>query len=383
MALDISTLLVMNTVNLLVMASTLPIIMGRKLSPAAASARTALIVQALGWFAIILSSVWKDQWPDRLLTTLFFVGAGISQLLIFRALQGWLGPRRGQPLLWVLAVLTPLGYAITFPSYPVRVGLSNLMFAMQLLVVCQATLRPSSQLGGNWRWVIFFCTLTMASLTATRGVLGAFFTELYPTFRAPNPVNILAVIATNVTLVMGNLAILVAWREEAEALLREQAYTDNLTGLQNRHGWEERAPTLLAQAQRYGTPLALLMLDLDHFKRINDLQGHEVGDAVLRMFGGVLRDSRRSSDLVARIGGEEFALLLPNTDQAAAMQLERRLRRALQDAYADQPAHTVDFSAGLALLRPDDATLTRLMVRADQSLYKAKSLGRARLCVAD
>lgn len=383
MTLDVGTLLVINAANLLLMASTLPIIMGRRLSPAAASARAALIVHATGWIAIIVSSLWKDQWPDLVLSTLSMTCTGVSQALMFRALQGWLGPRRGQRLLWVLVVLTPLGYALSFQHYAIRVGWANLLVALELLVVCQATLRPTTREVGNWRWVIFACTLVMAGFTAARGVMGFFFTELYPTFRTPHPVNVLALLATNITLVLGNLAVLVAWREEAEAQLREQAYTDHLTGLYNRHGWEERAPALFAQALRYNTPLALLMLDLDHFKRINDLHGHDVGDAVLRLFGGVLRDNRRGGDLVARIGGEEFVLLLPQSDHAAAVKLDRRLRRALESACAEQPLLAVDFSAGLALLRPDDATLSHLMVRADNGLYQAKNQGRGRLCAMD
>lgn len=383
MTLDIRTLLAVNAANLLLMASTLPFIMGRRLSPAAAHARASLVVQALGWVAIILSGVWIHQWPDPVLSTLSIACTSAGQWLAFQALQGWLGPRRGRTLLLSVVVLTPIGYALTFHSYPIRVGWSNLMLALQLLIVCQATLRPVSQLGGAWRWVIFGCTLTMAAFTAARGVMGAFFTELYPSFQAPHPVNLMAMLAANVTLVLGNLAVLVAWHEEAEAQLREQAHTDGLTGLLNRHGWDERAPTLFDQARRHANPLALIMLDLDYFKHINDTQGHEVGDQVLRMLGGVLQKNRRSSDLAARLGGEEFALLLPQTDKTAAFLFEQRLRQALQDAGQSQPQLAVNYSAGLAMLRESDDALSTLMVRADGGLYQAKHQGRGCLVVVD
>lgn len=103
-------------------------------------------------------------------------------------------------------------------------------------------------------------------------------------------------LAANVTLVLAMVATLVAWREEAEAQLRDQAYADALTDLANRHGWGERAPVLFDHTRRHNHPLALIMLDLDHFKRINDTQGHETGDQVLR-------ENRRTSDLAARLGG--------------------------------------------------------------------------------
>lgn len=383
MTLDIRTLLVVNAANLLLMASILPFIMGRQVSPAAAHARASLVMQALGWLAIILAGFWIHQWPDHLLSTVSMACLSASQWLVFQALQGWLGPRRGQALLLWVAWLTPLGYALTFQSYPIRVGWSNLMLALQLLIVCQAALRPASGLGGAWRWVAFGCALTMAVFTAARGVMGAFFTELYPTFQAPSPVNLMAMLAANVTLVLGNLALLVAWHEEAEAQLREQAQTDGLTGLLNRHGWDERAPALYDQARRHANPLALILLDLDHFKRINDTLGHEAGDQVLKMLGGVLRKNRRSSDLAVRLGGEEFALLLPQTDQAAALLFEQRLRQALRDAGSAQPQLAVNYSAGLSLLEPTDDTLASFMARADAALYRAKHQGRGCMVLAD
>lgn len=382
MSLDVHTLLVINAANLLLMAFTLPFIMGRQLSPAAANARNSLMVQALGWVAMILSNLWWEQWPDRLLSTLSIACFSAGQWLMFQAMQGWLGPRRGETLMRAVAVLTPIGYALTFHSYPVRVGWSNLMLALQLLIVCQATLRPASELGGAWRWVVGGCTLTMAAFTVARGLLGGFYTELYPSFETPHPINLMAMLATNVTLVLGTLAVLVAWREEAEAQLREQAHTDSLTGLLNRHGWDERAPALFDQARRHGNPLAVIILDLDHFKPINDTYGHEVGDQVLRLVGGVLQQSRRSSDLAARVGGEEFVLLLPQTDKAAALLFEQRLRQALRESGQTRPALAVNYSAGLAMLQEADDTLARLMVRADGAMYQAKHQGRGRLVAA-
>jgi diguanylate cyclase (GGDEF)-like protein len=298
---------------------------------------------------------------------------------MFRALQGWLGPRHGKWLMLALAVLAPLGYALTFDSYPLRVGWSNALLALQLLLVCNATLRPASDLGGGWRWVIFLCTLVMAGFTATRGVLGAFYTQDYPSFSTPHPVNVLALLATNVSLVLVNLAVLVAWREEAESKLRSHAYTDALTGLYNRHHWELRAPAVFDEARRHGNALSLLALDLDYFKRINDTGGHEMGDKVLSLFGRTILENLRSSDLAARIGGEEFVILLPQTDIQAARQFQSRLRIALQQACERDPSLKVDFSAGLANLRQFDTALTSFLARADQALYRAKELGRGRL----
>lgn len=382
MPLDIDTLLVINAANLLVTAAALPVIMGRQLSPAASNARASLMVQAGAWVAMLLSGLWPNQWPDQLLSTLSIACASISQWLMFRALQGWLGPRWGAHLLTVLVILTPVGYAATFDSYPLRVGWANGLLALQLLIVGAATLRPRSALGGNWRWVMLACTWTMAGFTASRGILGAWFTELYPTFTTPHPINVWAMVAANVALVLGNVAVLVAWREEAEAELLEHAFTDSLTGLLNQHGWEGRGPALFDQARRHQTPLALIVLDLDHFKRLNDTLGHNTGNQVLHIVGRVLQANRRSSDLSARLGGAEFGVLLPQTSLRAALHVEQRLRLALQEEGIQEPRLRVGYSAGLAMAGPQDADLTALMERAYTAMHQAKAQGRGRMLQA-
>ena len=382
MVLDVQTLLVVNAANLIVMAATLPLIMGHQLSKAAASARNSLLIQALGVVAIVLSGLWPAPWANHLTSAVAVSLLALGQWLMFRALEGWLGPRRGGLLLKSTIVLAPLGYLLVSDSFQMRTAWANVMMISQLLLLAQATLWPATRLGGRWRWVIFGCSLAMALFTAARTVLVVFFSDQYPSFLAPHPVNVISMLAANLSLVLATVATLVAWREEAETQLRDQAYTDALTDLANRHGWGERAPLLFDQARRHSHPLALIMLDLDHFKRINDTQGHETGDQVLQRVSQVLRENRRTSDLAARLGGEEFAVLLPHTSQEAALLFEQRLRQALFSFSESQPVLAVNYSAGLAMLAPVDSNITALMARADGALYQAKALGRGRLEIA-
>jgi diguanylate cyclase (GGDEF)-like protein len=125
-----------------------------------------------------------------------------------------------------------------------------------------------------------------------------------------------------------------------------------------------------------GRPLALLALDVDHFKRINDQGGHQLGDTVLREVAQCCRDALRETDLAARIGGEEFALLLPGSDLEQAQQLAERLRRAI--AELQLPA-TVTVSIGCAELTLAMASIDALLARADEALYAAKDAGRNRV----
>jgi diguanylate cyclase (GGDEF)-like protein len=380
MQLDPDTLLVVNVANLLVVAAALPLIMGATLSAAARDARRALMVQALGWIALILSGLWPGEWPDMILSSLAMVAIGVANWLLFLSLNGWLGPRRFRRTLAALVIGMPIGYALFFSSYPLRVGWANLLIAAQVLIVAYATLNPRSSLGGRWRWVMCGCLVVMAFMTAGRGILGAWFTELYPHFTAPHPFNLAALFAANITLVLMNVSVLVAWRIEAEQQLHTQAITDPLTGVLNRRGWSQGAAHLLAQAHRHHVPLTLIAIDLDHFKRINDSRGHEIGDAALRLFGRLLADGQRSGDLIARLGGEEFFALLPHTDATAGKGFDQRLRGELARAAPAELGFALDFSSGLAVLTAAE-TLEGLMSRADAALYRAKDNGRGHLVV--
>lgn len=375
---DPNTLLVVNVVNQLTLATVIPLIMGRRLGVAATSARRSMMIQGVGWGALALAAMWKGQWQDWLLSSIAMACIASSLWWLYLALEGWLGPRPLKRTLAAICIAMPLGYALAFESYPLRVGWANLLIAAQALIVARAALGPTGPLRGRWRWALCGCLIVMATLTAARGVLGGFFTELYPTFLAPTPVNLLALLAASTTLAIGDIAMMVAWHEESDVELQRQAVTDPLTGQLNRHGWNRRAEALVAGALRQGHPLSLVAIDLDHFKRINDRHGHATGDEVLRVFGRALARCVRTEDLVARMGGEEFCLLLPGSRSENARSVDARLRVELAHEAAALPGIDIGFSSGLATLRADDS-LDALMSRADHALYRAKEDGRNRL----
>ena len=160
------------------------------------------------------------------------------------------------------------------------------------------------------------------------------------------------------------------------------ATTDFLTGLPNRRDFMARLDDEQARLQRdVGRCAAVLMLDIDHFKRINDEHGHATGDAVLRHLAGLMRDSQRKIDIVGRVGGEEFALLLPGatTEAAAAFADRLRMRIAETPLQLDGRNYTVTISVGIAAMCGDDASADVALIRADQALYRAKRGGRNRV----
>ena len=376
---DVRTVLALTALNLFAVAAAMSLVMGKNLSPAARAARASLVVQAWGWTAIVASDfVW-----DMPLSVLAIVCGGVANWYMFQALSHWLGPRPFKHFMLAALVMMPLGYALSFDSYPVRVGWANGWLATQFaMLFCAAAWAPDANpKSWGWRALLLVCYASMAVLTAGRGILGAWFTELYPTFITPHPINVAAQVAANICLVLTMVAVLVAWRREVELTLEEQADTDPLTNLLNRRGWMRQAETSLAQARRHGWNVAVLMLDLDHFKHVNDVYGHEVGDRVLRLLGRAVRHCLRDTDSSGRIGGEEFVLLLPHVDKATAVVLDQRLRETFRRLAVDHLKLDLNFSSGLVVFDPSSTdALKKALIQADGAMYQAKANGRGRLC---
>jgi diguanylate cyclase (GGDEF)-like protein len=164
--------------------------------------------------------------------------------------------------------------------------------------------------------------------------------------------------------------------------LRDVARTDALTQLLNRRGFEERFELELERARRTGDPLTLLVGDLDRFKELNDRFGHAAGDATLASVAQTLGASARTIDTVARVGGEEFALLLPATDAEGGLEAAERLRLSVSRTVGEDGA-PLTISFGVAQATHDDETPPSLMLAADTALYAAKAAGRNRSVVHD
>lgn len=168
--------------------------------------------------------------------------------------------------------------------------------------------------------------------------------------------------------------------QAANAELQRQANTDALTQLLNRRGFDTQATLALALARRSGRPLSMISLDIDFFKSVNDQFGHDAGDSVLANLADILRQRTRQADIVARIGGEEFALLLPDTSASAAQQLAQDLLESIERTPIPTVGH-ITVSAGVSSLRSEEACddLHSMIKRSDEALYEAKRAGRNRV----
>jgi diguanylate cyclase (GGDEF)-like protein/PAS domain S-box-containing protein len=193
-------------------------------------------------------------------------------------------------------------------------------------------------------------------------------------------------IRTEQNRMIGHVVVLVdiTDHKRTEMELERLAHTDMLTGVTNRRYFFELAETQFTLAQRHNRSLAIMMIDVDHFKQINDQYGHLAGDLVLQKVAGECQRHLRRTDVFARYGGEEFICLLPEQNQAGARKLAERIRQMVEQTQADFDGNPISITAsiGLAVFQnKTDLTLERLIDRADQALYQSKSGGRNKVTI--
>ena len=171
--------------------------------------------------------------------------------------------------------------------------------------------------------------------------------------------------------------------QAANMKLQQLSSTDCLTGLYNRRYWEQSLAFAYARNQRYGNATSLMMFDIDHFKRVNDTYGHPAGDEVIRQVARLVREQIRDSDVAGRYGGEEFGVVLSDTDKAGAQIIAERLRKAVENLDVQHDGQSIRFtiSLGVADLVEPSGSHTDLIAWADHALYQSKHRGRNRVTV--
>ena len=189
-------------------------------------------------------------------------------------------------------------------------------------------------------------------------------------------------VITVATLVVSGILIALLKNRVDKLVLRltQTARTDPLTGILNRRGFDEAFDAELERAKRSGQPMGVILLDLDKFKSINDTRGHDAGDDALERLGGLMRANKRRIDTAARLGGEEFALILPYSDAQGAKIVAERFRERVRETFAGED-YTLTASVGVATYPTDGTSRNELLRASDRALYLAKRLGRDRSVV--
>jgi diguanylate cyclase (GGDEF)-like protein len=277
----------------------------------------------------------------------------------------------------LLAVVISVRWGVLQPLFTERlIAISAVMSVM--LGYCAWVLYRRAEARGPLRHVAGGAFSVAAAIMAYRAVILVFHPDQVTTIFQLTHVQLLTYAVGAVLPVVATVGFLLLCTERSQRELERAARVDYLTGSYNRRAIEELGAQALAAARRHGMPLAVLVLDIDHFKRINDELGHAAGDQALVQAVHRLRDGLRTEDVLGRLGGEEFILLLPNTDSASAVSAGERIRQAFSGLplRLGDDARTVTLSIGVAVLAPADRLFSQLLQRADRAMYAAKNAGR-------
>lgn len=280
-------------------------------------------------------------------------------------------------LMVALAVATSAWWGLVQPDLTYRLIAISLVLAW-MLGYSAWTVYRSPEATGPVRHVAGGAFVFSAAVMAYRaGVLVVDPGQVLTVFQLTH-VQVMTYAVGSILPVVATLGFLLLCTERSQRELERAARMDFLTGVYNRRAIEDLGTRAIAAARRHGMPLSLLVVDLDHFKRINDELGHAAGDLALVQAVARIRESLRAGDLPGRLGGEEFIVLMPNTDGASAAAAAERIRESFsgQPLELDGQQRKVTLSIGVAVLAPADRHFSQLLQRADRAMYAAKHAGR-------
>jgi diguanylate cyclase (GGDEF)-like protein len=344
----------------------------------------AMGLESLAWVLISIRGAVPDA-VSILVPNLLLVAAQAMKLAAMYEYRGLPWPR-WRCLLPVLLMFILVAW-LDYGDFKHRLIYGSLIYAAQMLMLVEILRTDTESRKGRAWWLLFGATAAIIPIFMLRALAALVGADPFATPQgtvAPNTVQMLVFVCVISLEILGSLGFILMEKERSDFELRALAMTDFLTKVLNRRAFTMRAEQELAAAQRTGSPLALLLIDIDHFKQINDRYGHSAGDNVLAEVARIIGGCVRKQDTVGRYGGEEFGVLLPATNQAGALVLAEKLRNAVASMRYDvgREGVFVTISTGVTVCQATCATcrsdLNALLDNADKALYRAKHAGRDR-----
>jgi diguanylate cyclase (GGDEF)-like protein len=355
-------------------------------------ARSAVVTPAMrvwAWAKLILGCSHLIGWlrPDLPFQGLIAVGntamiAGtaleLAAYCIFFGIAGW---KRVLYPCTALALLIFHSARISGASDNQRMVLMSVILALFTGAMAWMLLRPGKG-HSLLRRLIGINDLIFFLVISLRGYSG--MVQSHMTVLTPGIVSNMTFIVGFILMIVNSFGFLLLCKEEDDRKMALLATTDSLTGLLNRRAFFERTESARLLATRLRSPIALMMIDIDHFKRLNDRFGHATGDEALCVFADTVRLALRDHDIMGRLGGEEFALVLPGTDLEGAQHAAERLRSAVSAAVLPTSGnqYSMTVSIGVVVVDPQEH-INSALARADHALYAAKGAGRDRVQVGE
>ncbi|HYD67648.1 GGDEF domain-containing protein [Azospirillum sp.] len=382
MILDSRTLVVVTLLMALVMAAAH--LLTWHVNRGIRSLRYAVVCDVLVAVAVLLVTM---RGPEPSLWTMAatnaaFVGAYVSIYLAIRSFT-----KSHVPGSWIVALVMVY---VSLIALSIAAGSINGRLATATGFVCVMCLLCGVDLLRNARWavrtsagvvgLVFLGHAAFAGLRSASTILE----NPLPDLLAPSMVQSLGFLEAIGAMLAFGIGFIVMTTERLQADLRQAATYDSLTGIFNRSAFLALAESTFARAHRSGEAFALLLIDIDHFKRINDSFGHQAGDTVLRAFTAAVTAELRQGDVFGRYGGEEFCVLLPGTRMDGALIVAERLRVTLRDLLVEHEGNVISTSVSIGAADTQDAphTFDEMLAEADRALYRAKATGRDRVVAA-
>lgn len=384
MAAHVPTMLAMIIASSLMMAASMAVVGWGRRRDGLGRWAAALLVNAIGHLLIMLRGLIPDLLSivvGNLMLSSVFVGM-IAAVYQFQ----------GRPVRWALLLAPPLlvlvFVSVFIDNFPARVSFVGLVIGLQAVWALLAALSHRHATVGRGQWLLV-AGLSLEAVVLGGRALVAISTHSEATnILQSSALQTLTFLATFSVVLVSSVGFVFMSRDRADENNRVLAALDPLTGVANRRSLIAALDRDVARAQRMREPMALMMVDIDHFKDVNDQNGHPAGDRVLCSVVNVLRQRVRAQDLVGRYGGEEFMVLLPDTGLTGAEQLARELCKAVEESRCPAdgvpgPGIAVTVSIGVFGGRLESGdSWDMLIAAADRALYQAKNNGRNRVEVA-
>lgn len=384
MAAHVPTMLAMIIASSLMMAASMAVVGWGRRSDGLGRWAAALLVNAIGHLLIMLRGLIPDL--------LSIVVGNLMLSSVFVGLIAAVYQFQGRPVRWALLLAPPLlvlvFVSVFIDNFPARVSFVGLVIGLQAVWALLAALSHRHATVGRGQWLLV-AGLSLEAVVLGGRALVAISTHSEATnILQSSALQTLTFLATFSVVLISSVGFVFMSRDRADENNRVLAALDPLTGVANRRSLIAALDRDVARAQRMREPMALMMVDIDHFKDVNDQYGHPAGDRVLCSVVNVLRQRVRAQDLVGRYGGEEFMVLLPDTGLVGAEQLARELCKAVEESRCPAdgvpgPGIAVTVSIGVFGGRLESGdSWDMLIAAADRALYQAKNNGRNRVEVA-
>jgi diguanylate cyclase (GGDEF)-like protein len=335
---------------------------------------------SLGTLAIVLLG-FRGVIPDLVSIIMGNVLLSCTYALFLGALFQLQQRRLFAALCWLPPLIIAVSFPLLMSDVHDRIMVSGAVFIAQHLLILWFLFAPGGLAHGRGKHLLAAACMIMIAIVAYRTLAIFFGATVISDIRQGVPIQALLFIVSFMALLLGSNGFVLMVKEDADQRFRRQSQKDTLTGVWARAYLEDLGRQEISRHRRYAHPVSLVMIDIDHFKQINDRFGHVMGDQVLMEFCRVAQKCIRDTDALGRWGGEEFLLILPNTGFSSATELAERIRSALE-IHAFPMAQPLTASFGVSLLQASESWEDWLQ-RTDVLLYRAKATGRNRVAADD